>query len=157
MSGSRAGRLEWIGLAPAQRATVVAVGEATAIAARGLAGDHHATRPAGSRRQVTLIQADHLGAAAAELGRPVTPDLCRRNLVVANLDLLACIGAVLQVGEVQLAITGACEPCARMEENLGRGGFAALRARGGVTAQVLRGGSIRVGDLVRVETAPGPR
>lgn len=157
MSETLAGRIAWIGLAPEPRAAPVSVATVAAAAGSGLAGDHHARRPPGSKRQVTLISAGSLREVERELGRAVTPDLCRRNLVVEGLDLRALLGTVLRIGEVRLEVSGPCEPCSRMEENLGPGGRAALRERGGVTARVLRGGTIRVGAAISVEAPPSER
>lgn len=149
-----AGRLEWIGLRRERRGEVVAVAEAQALVDLGLSGDHRARRR-GSARQVTLIQREHLPVIAGLLARPdVPPDLLRRNLAISGLNVLALKDQVFTIGEVVLEGTGTCEPCSRMEDNLGPGGYNAMRGHGGVTARVLQGGVLRVGDEVRVNATP---
>ncbi|ACO44802.2 MOSC domain-containing protein [Deinococcus deserti] len=170
----RPGRLEWIGLRPARRAPVISVQEAEAHPLVGLIGDHGKVAPgrlkaltgkAGEaetsapqpavpggpgRRQVTLIQAEHLPVIAALAGlSEAGPELLRRNLVVRGLSLLALKEARFQIGEIVLEGTGECHPCSRMEETLGLGGYNAVRGHGGLTARVIQGGTIRVGDEVR--------
>lgn len=144
----RAGRLEWIGLRPRRRALVEAVDCAEAIEGHGLTGDHSAARR-GGKRQVTLIQAEHLDAVARLVGRAsLDPRLLRRNLVISGINLLALRDCAFRIGGVELLGTGPAMPCARMEEALGQGGFNAMRGHGGITARVLRGGVIRLGDTV---------
>ena len=146
----RAGRLEWIGIRPRHRAPVEAVDSTEAIEAHGLMGDHSAARP-GGKRQVTLIQAEHLDAVARLVGRAsVDPRLLRRNLVVSGINLLALRDRAFRIGGVELLGTGPAAPCSRMEEALGHGGFNAMRGHGGITARVVRGGVIRLGDAVSV-------
>lgn len=144
------GRLEWIGLRPARREPMREVAEAECIAGRGLTGDRAGAR-AGGKRQVTLIQAEHLPVIAALSGSDqARPELLRRNLVVAGINLLALKGRCFRIGEVLLEMTGLCDPCAHMEEVLGPGGFNAMRGHGGITAAVLEGGTLRVRDRVRL-------
>jgi MOSC domain-containing protein YiiM len=154
------GRIEAIFLRPARRETVLRLDAATALAGRGLEGDRSATRAVppggGGRRQVTLIQAEHLAAIAALAALPdIDPSMLRRNLVVSGLNLLAARSPfadtplLLCLGDrVLLEVTGPCEPCSRMEEVLGPGGYNAMRGHGGITARVLEGGVLRVGDAV---------
>jgi MOSC domain-containing protein YiiM len=153
----RPGRLDTILLRPARRAPVQPVDEAVVLEGRGLQGDRSssAARP-GGRRQVTLLQAEHLPVIASLCAlAQVEAHVLRRNLVVSGLNLIAARPLfrdqpmVLHIGaDVVLEISGPCEPCSRMEEALGPGAYNALRGHGGLTARVLQGGVVRVGDAV---------
>jgi MOSC domain-containing protein YiiM len=146
----RPGEVIWIGLRPARHAPLTAVDRAMAQARRGLVGDHYETRTDG-RRQVTLIQAEHLAAIASYVGRDgLDPGLLRRNIVVAGINLLALKDKRFRLGEAVLEHTGACHPCSRMEDALGIGGYNAMRGHGGITARVIHGGEIRRGNPVDV-------
>lgn len=156
----QAGTVERILLRPQRRVAVVSVTETLAIAGRGLEGDRRIEAAPGSNRQVTLIQAEHLPAIASFLGMTtVDPALLRRNLVISGLNLLAAKALFrdqslrLHVGAALLEITGPCEPCSRMEEALGIGGYNAMRGHGGLNARIVQGGMIRVGDVVTCEPA----
>lgn len=153
------GRVESIWLRPARQVPTRSVAQALALVDRGLDGDRSAARPlgrpGGSKRQITLIQAEHLIVMAALLKRPIDPAILRRNVVVSGLNLIATKNLfkdqpmLLQLGdEVLLEVTGPCDPCSKMEVILGHGGYNAMRGHGGVTARVLRGGLIREGDAV---------
>ncbi len=149
------GRLEWIGLRPARRAPIKVMQEVQAIADHGLSGDRSGER-AGGRRQVTLIQAEHLPAIGAMSGREgVVPEWLRRNLVVSGINLLALKDRQFSIGHTLFEHTGLCEPCSYMEEVLGPGGYNAMRGHGGITAAVLTDGVLRVGDPVRVIAGDG--
>ena len=112
----------------------------------GLVGDRYAGRS--GERQVTLMQQEHLPAIAAFCGRAVSPDLLRRNLLIGGINLLALKEKRVAIGPAILEITGLCHPCSRMERTLGPGGYNAMRGHGGLTARVVRGGILRIGDTV---------
>lgn len=145
------GRVEWIGLRPERDAAMVEVERAHATPDAGLEGDRYRGRP-GSRRQVTLIQHEHMApiAAMAQVST-VTPAMLRRNVVVSGINLLALKGKTFRIGDALLEYTGPCDPCSKMEALLGPGGFNAMRGHGGITARVLEEGDIRIGDTVMSE------
>ncbi len=148
----QSGRLEWIGLSPGKRMPIHVVEQAEVRVGTGLEGDRHARKP-GSKRQVSLIQKEHLPVVAALMGvDSVDPELLRRNLVVSGVNLLALIGQRFWVGSALLEGVEPCEPCERMEEALGRGGFSAMEGHGGLIATVQVAGTIHVGDTVRLDT-----
>lgn len=144
----RDGRVCWIGLRPARRAPMIAVDQVTAQAGIGLDGDHYGGRRNG-KRQVTLIQAEHLAPIGALMREAaIDPARLRRNLVVEGINLLALNGRRFRVGGALFEGSGLAHPCSRMEEELGAGGYNAMRGHGGLTAQVLEGGPICIGDAV---------
>lgn len=142
------GKLDWIGIRPGRREPVLPVREAGVTPEEGLVGDHYSGES--GNRQVTLIQAEHLRGVAGMLHRDsVDPALTRRNLLISGLNLLALKDARFRIGDsVVLETTGQCHPCSRMEENLGPGGYQAMRGHGGLTARVVQGGTIKLGDAV---------
>lgn len=158
----RPGRVEAILLRPARGAPVLAVPSVLALQDRGLQGDRSAqalpTRAGGHKRQVTLLQAEHLPLIAAWVGRAsIDASLLRRNLVIAGINLVSARALFadqlvhIAIGEeVVLQVTGPCDPCSKMEAELGAGAYNAMRGHGGMTARVLAGGRITVGDVVRV-------
>jgi len=141
------GRVHWIGLRPARRAEVAAV-EAVEITRDGLVGDHW-TR--GGPRAATLIQWEHLPVIGAFLGRDMPePELLRRNIAVSGINLMGLRRRTFLIGDVVMRGTGICAPCSRMEQNLGPGGYSAVRHHGGIGAEVIAPGHIRLGDPVRL-------
>lgn len=142
------GRLEWIGLRPEKRAPLDIVKQAELITDHGIRGDRSALKQ-GGKRQVTLIQQEHLPVISSCLGgKAVEPQLLRRNLVVSGINLLALKDKQFRIGAAVLEYTGLCTPCSRMEETFGEGGYNAVRGHGGINARIISGGSIAVGDRV---------
>lgn len=141
------GKVSWIGVRPGKRMDLQQVPQVEVSVEEGLKGDHYVGRS--KKRQVTLIQQEHLDAVATLLSRDgIDPALTRRNIVVSGINLLALQDQRFRIGEVVLETTGLCYPCSRMEENLGSGGYNAMRGHGGINARVIVGGVIKEGDAV---------
>ncbi|MEL6833471.1 MAG: MOSC domain-containing protein [Bacteroidota bacterium] len=143
------GTLVSIAIRPIKREPLVYQAEVQLNPEEGIIGDHYSGTS--GKRQVTLIQEEHLKGVAQMLDTPeIDPLLTRRNLVVSGINLLAFKGRQFYIGETLLEMTGPCEPCSRMEDNFGPGGYNAMRGHGGICARVLEGGTIRTGDQVRL-------
>ena len=133
----RDGRVEWIGGATQRLGAVLSVPECRLEPGMGMDGEHHAGGVP-SDREVTLIQHEHLGAVASLAGRDsVDPSLLRRRF---------------RGGDALREGTEPCEPCKRMEENLGVGGYNAMQGHGGICARVVSAGPVHVGDAVSETT-----
>jgi MOSC domain-containing protein YiiM len=144
------GEVVWIGLRPASRKPIKEVKEVAVLEA-GLEGDRATKNSITNKRQVTLIQQEHLAAAASFLGKEsIEPTLTRRNIVVKGINLNALKGRKFKIGAAILEMTGFCYPCRRMEENLGLGGFNAMRGHGGITCRVIQVGIIAVGNSLSI-------
>ncbi|MEA2357050.1 MAG: hypothetical protein QOI62_310 [Solirubrobacteraceae bacterium] len=144
------GRVEAIALGGATASPLRLVASATAVAGRGLEGDrYHAgagtfSDGGGPGHDLTLVEAEVL----EEIG--VEAAAARRNVVVSGVALDALLGRRFRVGEVECLGQRRCEPCAHLQRLTRPGVLRALVHRGGLRADVLRGGEIRVGDAVAV-------
>ena len=144
------GNVEWIGVRAKKKENLLVVESVKVKKGTGLAGDHFNSTLSG-KRQVTLIQLEHLNAISSILGvKIIDPKLTRRNIVVSGINLLSLKHQRFRIGGVILKTTGICAPCKRMEENLGLGGYNAMRGHGGITATVIEEGEIKLGDIVEL-------
>jgi MOSC domain-containing protein YiiM len=121
----------------------------------GIAGDYRgAMKGKPHRRQVTLLERGDWTVALAEAGADIPWQERRSNLLIDGLDLPQTKGVRLRIGaDVVLEITRETDPCERMEK-LAPGLKSALLPdwRGGACAMVIQGGTIAVGDAIRIET-----
>lgn len=141
------GTVHWLGIRPGRRQPMHMLPAMQLSPEQGIEGDRY--RSPNGKRQVTLIQFEHLAAIASMLGiDAVAPDALRRNIVVAGINLLALKGHRFTLGTAVLECTGLCHPCSRMEETFGSGGYNAVRGHGGITATVISAGRVALDDRV---------
>ena len=128
--------------------------EVQAIDGAGLAGDRYAaqagtysSRP-GPHRQVTFVEREVIANVNDECGVELAEHETRRNLVTEGVPLLHLVGATFRVGEVVFRGIKTAPPCAHLEKLTRPGVRAALENRGGLRAEVVRGGTLRIGDEI---------
>ena len=136
---------------------MVAVHEVRAEPGRGLEGDRYAEHAGtysdtpGSGRQVTLVASEALEQAEREQGVRLAPGESRRNITTRGVDLNALVEREFRVGDVVLRGTRLCEPCEYLQGLTGQDGLLkALVHRGGLRCDIVRGGTIHVGDEISV-------
>lgn len=138
--------------APDYGAAVVTSSEITLATADAAAGHHGGVlgdRHFGKRRAVTVVCTGELAAAAAEHGvEGIDGVLTRRNIVV-DVDVLPRThGTRFTIGETELEVWRDCAPCDLMDEAFGEGARTALKQRCGISATVITGGTVRIGDQI---------
>lgn len=149
-----AGHVEGIFIAPAAKATLAPVESVSAVQDRGLEGDRYFdgagafSRFEGSGRALTLIAAEAIEAALAETGLDLSGGRSRRNVVTRGVALEELNGRKFRIGGALLRGVRLCAPCAYLEKVTEPGVFEALKGRGGLRADILESGTIRVGDTV---------
>jgi hypothetical protein len=142
-TGSVAGLL----IAADAEAPLFPVESVVALAGRGLEGDRYAAGRgtfggAGRGYELTLVEAETLD------GLHVSWDRARRNVVTRGMALNPLAGRRFRIGAVECIGRRLAEPCAHLERLAGPGLLRPLVHRGGLRADVLVGGTIRLGDDV---------
>ncbi len=147
------GTVELIALATEAEGPMRSVSAAEALEGRGLRGDRYErgagtfSNPRGGGYDLTLVEAEALEELSAR-GVELAPIEARRNLVVRGIALDDLIGRRFRVGEVECFGQRRCEPCSHLERLTRPGVLRGLVHRGGLRADVLSSGGIRVGDRV---------
>jgi MOSC domain-containing protein YiiM len=153
------GRLVAIFVASGAGAPMEARDRIGATAGVGLDGDRYATGTGTysgtgrGARDVTLIERESVDAVRStdDGGVDVREDETRRNLVTEGVALNHLVGRTFRVGAVRMRGIRLAEPCVFLEQLTGREGMrAAFVHRGGLRAEVLDDGELRVGDAIDV-------
>jgi MOSC domain-containing protein YiiM len=148
------GLVEAIFVAPEAGAAMLELDEVRAIAGHGLDGDRYAAGQGtfsvtGSRgNELTLIAGEVLDSLQLPDGRALSGAEARRNVVTRGLDLNALVGRRFRIGEVEVIGRRRCEPCAHLQRLTRPGVLRALVHRGGLRADLLNTGTLRVGDPI---------
>jgi MOSC domain-containing protein YiiM/ADP-ribose pyrophosphatase YjhB (NUDIX family) len=155
------GVVEAIHIAPAAGEPVREVELVRAEAGVGLDGDRYAlgrghySPDLRVSRDLTLIEAEVIEDLGRNHGIHLAPGETRRNLTTRGIRLNDLVGRRFWVGEVLCEGTRLCEPCPYLSERTGKPLLRALVHRGGLRADIVRGGQIRRGDRLRVSAAEG--
>jgi MOSC domain-containing protein YiiM len=167
MTEEQPGRVEHIHIAEVEGGPVRALASVEATAGVGLAGDRYARgegfwpgaagRAQGAlpqeSRDLTLIEAEAIDDLRVH-GITLEPGESRRNITTRGVRLNELVGKEFTIGEVRARGTELCEPCTHLVALTGKPLLKPLVHRGGLRADLLTSGRIKVGDaIVPVRTA----
>ena len=146
------GKVISINITPKAEAPMQSVDEVRAIPGRGLEGDRYFDnkgRAPEGKRELTLIEAEAIEALTRELNVDYGLSDSRRNVVTRGVPLNHLVGKEFWVGDVKARGIMLCEPCAHLQKLTVRQVLPGLVHRGGLRAQILTEGTIRVGAPVK--------
>jgi MOSC domain-containing protein YiiM len=143
-------------VAPAFGCAQMPLDEAQVVAGQGLVGDRHfGLPPEAPGLQFTLVEAEAIERFNDMHGTRFAPADARRNVVTRGVALRGLVGRRFVIGDAEFRGVELCEPCLKLGQRLAT---PALRPAavvrwfledGGLRADVLASGRIRVGDAVR--------
>ncbi len=124
------------------------VDQATAVAGKGLEGDRYFDTDFDS--QVTLIEAEAIDGMAKDAGLTLAYEEARRNIVTRGVELTALLDKEFKVGSVTMRGARLSEPCQHLASLTNQKVIKGLVHKGGLKAQIVTDGQIRVGDTIQV-------
>ena len=149
------GTVESIHIASTAEGPPQSVPQAMAVPGAGLEGDRYALKlgtfykPAPDH-ELTLIEAEAIEALRRDYRVELAAGEARRNIVTRNVPLNHLVGREFAIGDVRIRGLRLCEPCDHLQKVTGKSVIKGLLHRGGLRAQILTQGTIRVGDVVTV-------
>jgi MOSC domain-containing protein YiiM len=147
------GTVESIHIASTAQGPTQTLAEAVAIPGAGLEGDRYALKVGTFFEpkpdfELTLIEAEAIEALRLDYRVELAAGEARRNIVTRNVPLNHLVGKEFAIGEVHIRGIRLCEPCDHLQKVTGKSLIKGLLHRGGLRAQILTQGTIRVGDVV---------
>jgi len=150
-------------IAPDAEARMQSIHEVRAESGKGLDGDrYHAgqgtysrDKPHQPKRHVTLIEEEAIAAVGRDYRMRIDAIETRRNILTRGVALNHLVGREFRVGDALLRGITLCEPCNHLDALTGREVSPAFVHRGGLNAEVLEGGKVRVGDSIEPAATAG--
>ncbi len=135
-----AGVVEGIFVGPIDEGPLAPADEVEVETGAGIVGDRYGDK------DITLFEAEAIEGLQADTGIELQPNEIRRNVMTRGVSLNDLLGHRIRVGEVEAVVTELCHPCSHLQKLTQPGVLKGLVNRGGLNADVVKGGAIRVGD-----------
>jgi MOSC domain-containing protein YiiM len=134
------GVVEGIFVGPIDEGPLAPADEVEVETGAGIVGDRY------GHKDITLFEAEAIEVLATNTGIELQPNEIRRNVMTRGISLNDLLGHRIRVGEVEALVTELCHPCSHLQKLTQPGVLKGLVGRGGLNADVIKGGAIRIGD-----------
>jgi hypothetical protein len=147
-------KISSIWIATAAGAELHPLDTAEIVAGRGIIGDrYHIGKGSFSRwqdpwRAITFIEQEAIETAQSEHGIIFSKGRARRNVVTIGIPLEDLIGRHFRIGSAEFKGSRICHPCRYLDRVVEAGSYQALKHRGGIRAEIVKSGSITIGDEI---------
>ena len=150
------GTVQSIHIVATAKSPMQSVDRVLALPGAGLEGDRYALKQGTFFKplpdyELTLIESEAIEALKRDYQIEIAAGDARRNIVTSDVALNHLVGHEFQIGEVKIRGIRLCEPCSHLEGLTGKPVIKGLIHRGGLRAQILSKGVIRVGDVIEME------
>jgi len=150
------GTVQSIHIVGTAKSPMESVDRVLALPGAGLEGDRYALKQGTFFKplpdyELTLIESEAIEALKRDYRIEIAAGDARRNIVTSDVALNHLVGREFQIGEVKIRGIRLCEPCSHLEGLTGQPVIKGLIHRGGLRAQILSKGVIRVGDVIEME------
>lgn len=115
------------------------------VAGKGIEEDRYFRLEEGHRKQITFFDVATLEMLGNQFGKPVTPDLVRRNVFVSGADLPTLVGKRFSLQGIEFLGVDPCPPCQWMDASVGEGARHLMEGKGGLRARILTNGTLALG------------
>ena len=135
------------------------VKEVELVAGKGIVGDRNFGKDTWPGQNITFIEAEEIESFNATYDRSVARSDPRRNVVTRSVRLNELVGKRFSIGGVEFYGVELCEPCKSLGTRLGSDAMSSAQVvrawvhKGGLRADVLSNGTIRVGMRFHVESS----
>jgi len=144
------GKVLEIGIVINKGGQIKNVSRVEAIKGKGLLNDRKFKENNDIRRQITLIEIEHINYFNSVSKSNIKAIDFRRNIITENIKLNDFVGTEFSVGGVKLKGHDLCRPCIYLQEKLRKSNFIKeFQLKGGLRCEILTSGEIKVGDIIK--------
>ena len=145
------GKIEAINITNISEENTFYVNQAILEKGKGIVNDRYYDNFKEKKEQVTLINLEEINNFNNQIKQNIDAKNFRRNIIVSGINLNKLINKKIKINEVILKIHEICQPCKYLQDRLKIQGLVKILVnKSGVRAEILKSGSLSVGDAIKI-------